>query len=124
MSRLLDTLARFSTDSTASFDVNTRRGFCTEGVIFKCTCGIKRHFHPQPVCATVPNRLPQGGLNLIDKGFFFVNIITVPKSSLLDNDFVLLDVERKGAIDFRSLILACRLEKKNKLEINLHFVQN
>ena len=55
-----------------------------------------------------------GGLNFLDKGFF-VNIITVPKSSLLDNDFVLLDVERKGAIDFRSLILACRLEKKNKL---------
>ena len=37
-----------------------------------------------------------------------------PKSSLLDNDFVLLDVERKGAIDFRSLILACRLSTKNK----------
>ena len=70
MSRLRDTLARFSTDSTASFDVNTRRGFCTEGVIFKCSCGIKRHFHSQPVCATVPNRLPQGGLNFIDKGFF------------------------------------------------------
>ena len=70
MSRLRDTLAMFSTDSTASFDVNTRRGFCTEGVIFKCSCGIKRHFHSQPVCATVPNRLPQGGLNFIDKGFF------------------------------------------------------
>ena len=70
MSRWRDTLAMFSTDSTASFDVNTRRGFCTEGVIFKCFCGLKRHFHPQPVCATVPNRLPQGGLNFIDKGFF------------------------------------------------------
>ena len=38
-----------------------------------------------------------------------------PKSSLLDGDFVLLDVERKGAIDFRSLILACRFKTKNKL---------
>ena len=38
-----------------------------------------------------------------------------PKSSLLDNDFVLLDVERKGAIDFRSLILACRLNTKNTI---------
>ena len=114
MSRLRDTLARFSTDSTASFDVNTRRGFCTEGVIFKCTCGIKRHFHPQPVCATVPNRLPQGGLIFFDNRLLSTWSSFFPKSSLLDNDFVLLDVERKGAIDFRSLILACRLSTKNK----------
>ena len=40
-----------------------------------------------------------------------------PKSSLLDGDFVLLDVERKGAIDFRSLILACRLRMKNELTL-------
>ena len=31
-----------------------------------------------------------------------------PKSSVLDGDFVLLDTDRKGFIDFRGLILACR----------------
>ena len=46
-----------------------------------------------------------------------------PKSSLLDGDFVLLDVERKGAIDFRSLILACRLRRQetNWLQLKINY---